>query len=280
MDGSVEEGLPITGSRITAAIVSEMANGAEPLSRAVLVPSVFRVYLHPGDWERLSPILHELRADAEAELDGALAGLNKSLDSVLTRAGLRRPKPHRRVRDFWQVDFYPNHDDSCRAGEFLIVSDFPEQPKTKDLEGGETLRATMYRGGGSSAAPTAVPVEAPQRAETVYAQFRFADELGRRSYLMTRNEVHIGRGGAGRWVDLELRTEIPDISRDHAIVRRDAASGEFQIKDVSKFGTAVNGTAIPPSQADQEVWTPLPSPAHIVLAGKLELEFQAVPTPG
>jgi hypothetical protein len=122
----------------------------------------------------------------------------------------------------------------------------------------------------------------PRKSELVYAQIWFADELGRRSYLMTRNEVHIGRGGAGRWVDLELRTEIPDVSREHAIIRR-KADGAFEIKDLSRFGTTVNGAAVPPSKAvengaevDQDLWAPLPAPARIVLAGKFELDFQPV----
>jgi hypothetical protein len=100
---------------------------------------------------------------------------------------------------------------------------------------------------------------------------------------MTRDEVHIGRGGLGRWVDLELRTEIPDISREHAIVRR-RADGAFEIKDVSKFGTTVGGAAVPQSrvtengaEVDKDLWSPLPSGAHIVLAGKMELDFEPVP---
>lgn len=262
----------VTGRRITEAVAAEMEQGAEPLSKAVLVPSVFRIYLHASDWDRLYPILHELRADIEAELEAALARLNKPLESLPVRYGLRKARVYRRVKEYWQVDLYPNRDDDSPPGEFLIISDFPEPPRSTDLEGGETVRATRY----STGRGTAQTVSERRAAETVYAQVWFTDEFGRRSYLMTRNEVHIGRGGVGRWVDLELRTEIPDISREHAIIRR-TADGAFEIKDRSRFGTAVNGTALP--AADQDAWTPLPVPARIVLAGKFELDFQPVTVP-
>jgi hypothetical protein len=269
---SSTETAPVTGKRITEAVVAEMSGGGEPLARAVLVPSVFRIYLNPQDWDRLYPILHELRADVESELEEALLRLNKRLESLPARLGLTRARAYRRVKDYWQVDFYPNRDESCPAGEFIIVSDFPEPPRVMEMEGGETVRATRYAAGGTTGEP--VP---GRRAETVYAQLRFTDELGRRSYLMTRSEVHIGRGGAGRWVDLEIRTEVPDVSREHAIIRRRADSGGFEIKDLSRFGTTVNGVAVPPSKTgeeDKDVWAPLPPRARIVLAGKFDLEFE------
>ncbi|HXN46734.1 MAG TPA: FhaA domain-containing protein [Bryobacteraceae bacterium] len=273
----------LTGRRISEAVVTEMTAGAEPLARSVLVPSVFRVYLHPDDWERLSPILQEIRNETESVLAEALARLNKPLASWTKRLGLRTPKEHRRVKDFWQVDFYPNNDEDATTGEFVIFSDFPEPPRATELEGSETVRATRYGTSAGTGEKTRQSVEAAGKAENVLAQFRFTDELGRRSYLMTRNQVHIGRGGLGRWVDLELHTEIPDISREHAIVRR-RADGAFEIKDVSKFGTTVDGVAVPQSrvtengaEVDKDVWSPVAAGAHIVLAGKMELDFEPVP---
>jgi hypothetical protein len=269
---------PVTGSRITEAVVTEMSQGGEELSKAVLVPSIFRIYLHPRDWDRLYPILHEIRSDIESELDTVLARLNKPVGSLVARYGIRKAKAYRRVKEFWQVDFYPNRDEDCPAGEFLLISDFPDPPKAAELEGNETVRATRH----GTRRGTSEPVAMPRKSELVYAQIWFADELGRRSYLMTRNEVHIGRGGAGRWVDLELRTEVPDVSREHAIIRR-TQDGTFEIKDLSRFGTVVNGTAVPQSkvsengaEVDKDLWAPLPAPARIVLAGKFELDFQPV----
>lgn len=281
MESGSAEGLPVTGSRVTQAVANEITAGAEPLARRVLVPSVFRIYLHPNDWERLYPILHELRADVEEELDAALARMNRPLESLLTRSGLRKGKPYRRVKEYWQIDFYPNRDDTCPPGEFIIYSDFPEAPRATDLEGGETVRATRYATSRTTGQAVSQTLDQAHQTEAAFAQIRFTDELGRRSYLMTRNEVHIGRGGLGRWIDLELRTEIPDVSREHAIIRRQPASDAFEIKDLSRFGTAVDGVAVPPSkvvengaEVDKDIWAPLPAPARIVLAGKFELDFE------
>lgn len=277
---------PVSGGRIAEAVAMEMSDGAEPLSKSVLVPSIFRVYLHQRDWDRLYPILHELRADVESELDTGLERLNKPLTSLPVKYGFRKAKAYRRVKEYWQVDFYPNRDDDAAPGEFLIISDFPDPPRKTDLEGSETVRATRFGTNRGTGQPEGRRVDAPRGAEAVFAQIWFADEYGRRSYLMTRDEVHIGRGGAGRWVDLELRTEIPDVSREHAIIRRNPASGAFEIKDLSRFGTTVNGAAVPPSklaengaEIDKDLWSPLPAPARIVLAGKFELEFQPVSVP-
>ncbi len=273
----------VTGSRITDAIAAEMKAGAEPLARSILVPSVFRIYLHPDDWERLYSILHELRADAEEELDRTLVRINRPVDSLLVRCGLRRVKAYRRVKEYWQVDFYPNRDDSCPQGEFIIFSDFPEPARASNLEGGETVRATRYGTDRTTGQEVTEPIAQAHKGEPAFAQIRFTDELGHRSYLMTRSEVHIGRGGLGRWIDLELRTEIPDVSREHAIIRRKPSSDAFEIKDLSRFGTTVNGVAVPPSkvvengaEVDKDIWAPLPAPSRIVLAGKFELDFEPI----
>ncbi len=273
----------VTGSRITDSVAAEMLNGAEPLARSILVPSVFRIYLHPDDWERLYSILHELRVDVEEELDRTLARLNRPVDSLLARCGLRKVKVYRRVKEYWQIDFYPNRDDGCPEGEFIIYSDFPEPPRATDLEGGETVRATRYGTNRVTGQEVTAPIAQAHKSEGALAQIRFTDELGHRSYIMTRSEVHIGRGGLGRWIDLELRTAIPDVSREHAIIRRKPSSDAFEIKDLSRFGTSVNGVAVPPSkvlengaEVDRDIWAPLPSPSCIVLAGKFELDFEPI----
>ncbi len=283
MESQSSEAPAVTGSRITEALAAQLDESGEPLARAVLVPSVFRIYLNPQDWDRLHPILHELRADAESELTAALERLNKPLGSFPARYGLKKVKPYRRVKDYWQIDFYPNRDEGCAAGEFIIVADFPDAARTAEFDGSETVRATRYGTNRSTGQAVSEPVDQSRRTENVYAQIWFTDDLGRRSYLMTRNEVHIGRGGVGRWVDIELRTEVPDISREHAIIRRRPDTGAFEIKDVSKFGTLVNGAPVSPSkvvengsEVDKDVWAPLPAPARIVLAGRFELDFQPV----
>jgi hypothetical protein len=74
----------------------------------------------------------------------------------------------------------------------------------------------------------------------------------------------------------------PDVSREHCRIRRDAASGAFFLKDVSRFGTTVDGQAAPGSMellegksVDKNVEIPLPPRARIGLADVVVLEFEA-----
>ncbi len=97
---------------------------------------------------------------------------------------------------------------------------------------------------------------------------------------MTKNQIVIGRGGRDYWTDLKLNT-LPDVSREHLRLRRDAETGEFYVKDLSRLGTSVNGEKIPSSveyvdgdKRDKNVEVKLASPARIGLADVLFLEFR------
>ena len=59
-------------------------------------------------------------------------------------------------------------------------------------------------------------------------------------YLMTQNEISIGRGGDGMSVNLALYTN-DEVSREHLRLRRDAGAGRFLIVDQSMNGTWLNG---------------------------------------
>lgn len=98
---------------------------------------------------------------------------------------------------------------------------------------------------------------------------------------MDQAEVAVGRGGAGHWVDVQLKT-IPDVSRTHFLIRRDER-GRFFIRDVSAYGTAVNGRRIPCSmdqqggrRIDMKREEQLPSSARIMLAELFHLEFEVM----
>jgi hypothetical protein len=102
-----------------------------------------------------------------------------------------------------------------------------------------------------------------------FAYLRYADERGQKTFEMTRNQIVIGRGGRSYWVDLKLET-LPDVSREHCRIRRDAETGRFTIEDVSQFGTAVNGKPV-----GRNAVTDLPPRATISLAGVIDLNWEA-----
>ncbi|HEX6972502.1 MAG TPA: FHA domain-containing protein, partial [Limnochordia bacterium] len=82
------------------------------------------------------------------------------------------------------------------------------------------------------------------------------------------------------WTDLKLDT-LPDVSREHLRLRRDPATGQFFVKDLSRLGTTVNGEKVPSSiefaegeKRDRNVEAPVPKQARIGLAGVVFLEFR------
>jgi predicted component of type VI protein secretion system len=103
-----------------------------------------------------------------------------------------------------------------------------------------------------------------------FAYIRYADQQGPKTFEVTKSQMVIGRGGRSYWVDLKLET-LPDVSREHCRIRRDAETGRFTIEDVSQFGTAVNGKPV-----GQNATAELPRRATISLAGVLDLQWEAV----
>jgi pSer/pThr/pTyr-binding forkhead associated (FHA) protein len=106
------------------------------------------------------------------------------------------------------------------------------------------------------------------RSGPVYAEIRYQDDSGPQTFLVTQNEVSIGRGGEDLWVDLALYT-TEEISREHLRLRRDPGSGEFKITDLSRNGTWVNGRRIAGN-----VEVALPERAEISLAEVVSLAFE------
>ena len=61
---------------------------------------------------------------------------------------------------------------------------------------------------------------------------------------MTKDEIVVGRGGRDYWTDIKLDT-LPDVSREHFRLRRDPATGQFFLKDLSQLGTTIDGVKAP-----------------------------------
>jgi len=75
----------------------------------------------------------------------------------------------------------------------------------------------------------------------------------------------------------------PDVSREHARIRRDPESGHFFLIDLSSLGTSLNGRPVPRGYDDMDGSkrengneTPLPDGAQIGLADTVFMDFQIV----
>ena len=87
---------------------------------------------------------------------------------------------------------------------------------------------------------------------------------------MERTEVSIGRGGDGKWVDLQIPS-ARSVSKEHLLIRYNAEACRFEAQDVSTNGTRMDGKLLTPKS-----WTPIGSTATFELAKGIRVEFKAL----
>ena len=104
--------------------------------------------------------------------------------------------------------------------------------------------------------------------DKVFAEIRYEDDSGPQLYLVSQNEVRVGRGGDDQPMDLALYTN-DEVSRDHLTLRRDPATGRFRIVDKSINGTWLDGRRL--KKGAEEA---LPDRAQIGVAEVLTLSFE------
>jgi len=300
---------PATAREIILEIVRNMREGLEPLHYSTLAPAIYHVYLHSQDMERLRGILPRIEAEARRALDAELEKLNKAPLTERFKIG-RRPEPKvEPPEDGWRIRIFENTDDGVEPGDIVIYSELA-MPAKPDFGGSMTKRiATRKMAGKESASqsyeekPAAAPLEtaaapavrpamAPQAAATPavaptapaegsLAVIEYDDNGGHKVFQMTKEQIVVGRGGRDYWTDIQLDT-LPDVSREHFRLRRDDATGQFFLKDLSRLGTTINGEKAPSSiefvdgeKRDRNVEAPVPASARIGLADVLYLDFRS-----
>jgi hypothetical protein len=277
---------PATARDIILEVVRNMREGLEPLHYTTLPPAIYHVYLHPEDFERLRGIFPRMQEETRQALDAEMAELNRA--SLGERLKLAR-KPASKVvapDGGWRIEFFENTDEDVEPGDIVIYSELALPAKPEYGAGSMTKRINTRRMAGELTASQKYEERLPETlAETkemeAYATIEYEDQAGRQTYRMAKNQIVIGRGGRDYWTDLKLTT-LPDVSREHVRLRRDAQSGEFFIKDLSRLGTSVNGEQIPTSveyvdgeKRDKNVEVKLPATARIGLADVVFLDFKA-----
>jgi hypothetical protein len=268
---------------IIAEIVRNMLEGSEQLQYTTLVPSLYHVYLHSDDYQRLEGIFPKIIDEAKRALSEELERMKKDDDPprILQNLGFSKKSPMQFVsaQEGWFIAFYESVDEQTRPGDIVIDSELALPPKTEYSSGLKTKRITTRLKSGK---PTSAQKyqDAETRRDGAYAKITYEDDCGRQIYLMTKPQIVVGRGGKDYWVDLKLQT-LPDVSREHIRLRWDATSHQFYIKDLSRLGTTVNGKVIPSSvETDQEhkldknIEVVLPAHASIGLAGVVFLNFE------
>ncbi len=276
---------PATAREIILEIVRNMREGLEPLHYTTLAPSLYHVYLHADDMERLRAIVPRIVEEARRALDAELESLNRaSLGERLKIA--KRGDPKIATPDGgWQISILENTDDDVAPGDIAIYSELAMPAKPELGAGSMTKRIATRRMGNeqSATARYEAPAAPPQTsANSGFAVIEYEDNTGHKTFEMTKDQIVVGRGGRDYWTDIRLET-LPDVSREHFRLRRDPESGKFFLKDVSRLGTTINGEKAPSSidfadgeKRDRNIETPVPDQARIGLAGVLFLEFRSI----
>jgi hypothetical protein len=240
------------------------------------------VYLHADDYDHQRTLFGKIEAEARKLLDGELDRMNKGAVPPLQRL-LRRKEPAEPAMRYlsaegrWYIRFQEDPNGTLNAGDIEVVSEFAQVPAAGYGAGSKTRRISTTRRLGQNTVSRRELTDVQQ----AFARINYQDNRGAQTYLMTKDEIVIGREAPDVWVDLRLDT-LPDVSREHARVQR-TAEGRFRIKDLSKLGTTVDGSPIAGSlevvngeTRDLDRWVDLPDRARIGLAGVVTLQFERI----
>jgi hypothetical protein len=311
----------ITGEEVIDEILSNMREGVEPLRYTVLVPGLYHIYLHERDFNRLQgvfpQVIKEVKQALNEELDdrnrqgskkdkGILDRLREKLPpAIRSEIGLKGSERHKKYQppaEGWQISFHKDLNGELLPGDICVQSqltlptpiEFGAGNQTKTIktlrrngvssktEEKRGQRPSAIRASQRSSTATEAVTSQGSSSDTVYALIHYEDKQLLHTFEVVKNQIVIGRGGSGYWVDLSLDTDTK-ISREHLRLRRDEQTGKFYVKDLSTFGTTINGQPLPSSmqsqggeRRDADIEVELPPRARIGLAGTFILDFEVI----
>jgi len=281
-------GRQLTGDDIISELIRNVESGVFKVRYTALVPCVFNVYLHASDYDQLHPIEDFVRGEAKEALNDHLAKLNKGSGLAIARwlgIGAGQQLEFKKLEPDWTLEFHPDAEERLRPGDIEVYSELGAAQRAEFGSGAMTTfitRKPVEQPAAEQPAGSAAPGTS-RTDRQVHGYLRYQDSGGEKTFPITRDQTVIGRGGKAFWVDLKLEGP-PDISREHCRIRRDPATGNFFIKDLSQYGTTVDGVEVPSSlerspqgeKVDRNVESPLPPRARLGLAGVFDLDFEAV----
>ena len=279
-----------SGKTIWNAMRDELMMNMYQLPFTTLPPTVFHVYLHPDDFDRIEGIVPRIISELQKALSEEVRKINEG--RARPAGMLSRLIEHDEAGPIevpasgWDVHIHPDQNDGLKPGDLGIESMLP-LPAAVEFGGPPTTRIVKSLVSGTGRSSTTIEVQQPApppRTATDHntgerATLRYEDELGSHVFSMRKDTLSVGRGGSAVWVDVQVVT-TSKVSREHFRLRRDSG-GTFFIQDLSTWGTSVNGDPISPAVPGQDgVLQPgaeqrLPSPARIELADAMVIHFEA-----
>jgi len=262
----------ISGQVIIDQLIRNMEMGQFEMAYSVLLPCIFSIYLHPDDYARLSSVRDLIREDAKRALASRMQQLNSKPFSFNVKRSSKPQKQYKIAYKDWALEFFPDSEGVVPLGDVEIHSELNETPQP-GYHGVKTTLMDRVPSVNESSSGHAIGVrdmdETRKARDRAYAEFRYEDDSGPQLYVMTQNEITIGRGGDDLQVNLALYTN-DEVSREHALVRRDPVKGNFLIMDKSRNGTWLNGKRLPKGVEEE-----IPDRAQIGVAEVLTLHFEA-----
>jgi hypothetical protein len=254
----------LSGQTISSELMRNMEQGRLELAYTVLLPCTFSIYLNPEDHARLSGVFDLIAEDARRALRARVTELNTPHRVLGLRVPGKTAKEYKIATRDWIVEFLA--DAEVPAGDVEIHSELNEVAQPGYVGARTTL---MNREPTVSGHKTTAPRSEPRPAgDPVLAEIRYEDDSGSQLFLVTQNEVRIGRGGDGQTMDLALYTS-DEVSREHLVLRREAATGVFLVVDKSTNGTWLDG-----KRCRRGVEEIVPNKAEIGVADVLTLSFE------
>jgi FHA domain-containing protein len=267
------------------AVVDNMRKNLEPLKYSTLAPSRYTVYLHPDEYARLEGIIPIIQEETGRALTEELRKLNQrsSVRQWINRWTGRSEQDVQNAAADWQIDVLPDVDGDMKDGDLLVDSELV-LPARPDLGVGERTRriTTTHSGQRTTTHEQSVSRTASIPAGVVVARMTYDDDAGHHSFDVVKDSLTIGRGGTAYPVDVRIASS-PDVSREHARIRRDPKTGSFFLIDLSSLGTTLNGRHVPKgfdevdgTKRENGAETALPDVARIGLADTVVLDFRKV----
>ena len=273
-----------TGLSIWNAMREELTLNLYPLPYTTLTPTVFYVYLHPGDFDRIEGIVPRLVSELQQALSDEVRKINEGRvkSGMLSRLIAQDEAPPIEVPPGgWEVHVCADRNGTLQAGHLGIESTLP-LPMPLEFGGPATTRivkSVLTETGRSSTTIDLVPSAASNADLRERGTLTYDDEQGHHEFRIRKDALSVGRGGSSVWIDVQVIASSK-VSREHFRLRRDRG-GRFFIQDVSSWGTSVDGVPVPAAvKGPDGVLRPgaereLASPARIDLAGALVMQFEA-----
>ncbi len=254
----------VNGQAIIDELIRNMELGQFEMGYSVLLPCVFSLYLHPDDYARLEGVFDLIVDDAKRALCARVVQLNKKPSIWGVKRPRRQPKEFKIACKDWILEFLPDTEATVPLGDIEIHSELNETAQP----GFRGTKTTLMDREPSVTSPRAAAVTR-RGSDTVYAEIRYEDDSGPQLFLVSQNEVRVGRGGDDVPMDLALYSN-DEVSREHLTLRRDPATGRFHILDKSVNGSWLDGKRL--KKGVEEV---MPDRAQIGVAEVLTLSFEA-----